>query len=225
MLPPRTAFRRNPAYRSGLTAEGAEPELVSTGATQYLLTAYPSIHAGFVGGTDSHTTHAGGVCHAHDVAGEQAFDGGLTGAWFPEEVRFDRTALHDAIYARHTLATSGPRVPAFVRVLDAAGETVALAGDEVSAAAVASLRVEVPGPIAQEVTAAWAITAGEGLGTEAKVAMAPDAGGWFVPWAPKPGHFVYVMLELSGPLSHPEDCLDGGLDDTERVWVSPTWFR
>lgn len=221
----RIVDAERPDYDQPVAASGGEPELVPSGATQFLLTAYPSVHVGFLGGTDAHATHAGNVCRTHHEPGAEEFSGGLTGAWFPEDEAFDRTQLHDAIRARHTLVTSGPRVPAFVRVLDAAGETIALAGDEVAAAAVSSLRVEVSGPIAEEVTAAWAITAGEGIGTEAKVAMAPDGGGWSVPWAPKPGHFVYVMLELSGPLSHPEGCVDGGLDDTERVWVSPTWFR
>lgn len=102
---------------------------------------------GFAGGTDAHdgqpgSLDDGGSCSAHwvdpDGDGEKeplqcaTYDGAVTGALVAGTL--DRTTLFDALFARNTLVTTGPRVDLGVAALSADGR-VFLPGDRVPAAA------------------------------------------------------------------------------------------
>jgi MYXO-CTERM domain-containing protein len=177
---------------------------------------------GFVGGTDSHDTEPGAVCELDVEHTAHPYGGGLTIAVMDVGATFDRSAIHDAIRARHTYVTSGPLVPA---VLDwsSEGERIGGMGDQAVLTEGDPLTGEIRVPAEWEpfVLSAQLVSA-----VSTRPMTHVGAGAWRIelaadevpPWG-------YVTLTLDGGAYYGAGtCEDGGADDLERIWLSPTWF-
>jgi len=179
---------------------------------------------GIVGGTDRHDTRPGDTCttDGHNLA--IVYGGSLTGVFFDEPL--SRTAIHDALKARHSFATTGPKIPVLLSLTRESGESIAVGGDEVAVAAgtVLRARVELPAGQAQHVQGVELfhsdLTTSElkdlGDGVYEAVLGAIDASRW-----------GYAIVTLDGEAYYDElgvTCEDGGEDGTEKIWTSPVWI-
>ncbi|GDX80366.1 hypothetical protein LBMAG42_21770 [Deltaproteobacteria bacterium] len=188
---------------------------------------------GFMAGTDHHDTTPGAVCTPWS---ESKYGGGLTGVALPEGVPLSRASLFEAIKARHTYATTGPRVPVEVAVFDASGAYVGGMGDLVDRTGRITFRVTVDSPEVWDDELRGVTTilpVGGDPETDVRRALVRVAPGVFEGVVDVPGgastHIpVYVELLLDGPNAHPPGCVDEpvgqAVEATERVWTSPTWF-
>jgi Protein of unknown function (DUF3604) len=173
---------------------------------------------GFVGGTDSHDARpgsiddgAGPVAHWRDSDGdgeadtviEQFAAGGLTGAWVARgpETPLDSDTFFDAMEARQTAATSGPRPTVVALAVDNAGG-VHLPGAVLdSKLGPFELRLSLPdgdGVVVDRID-------GAGLATTSAVDAFAET------WDGASGEWTYLRLRY------------GEGDSDERVWLSP-WF-
>ncbi len=207
-------------------------ETVLDGTVVAAMAAHPEYALGFVAGTDGHRTRPGNVCDEH---GDGRYGGGLTGALLPEGEPLTRAALHDAFLARHTFATTGPRMGLRVdvivddTVLGTLGDQVALPGKTN-----VILRLQLADALSWEgsVVSVTAIQPGLVLPEQVRTTASGIGGGRYeATIVVDPGTtptFAYFEVVLSGTAAHPEDCSDEPTsetpDDTERVWTSPTWF-
>jgi hypothetical protein len=180
-----------------------------------------SLQLGFVGGTDRHDTRPGDVCEVEQFR-DHPYGGGLTAVVLDAGATFDRAAVHDAIVARRTYATSGPQVP--VRVTwDVRGHEAGGMGDEIGLEPDfdPTVTVSVPNTFAAYVTDVVLV------GPEGETSAAGDGAG---NWTAGFGHadapaWIYARLELDGEAYYGAgNCEDGGTAE-ERVWTSPTWFH
>ncbi len=167
---------------------------------------------GFTAGTDSHDARPGST---HDGPGPVGYwgqitgnpeplagyaPGGLTGAWVVGELTSD--ALFDALEARATLATTGPRPESLAVTLTGADGTASPPGAELDAGAgpftltISGLDAQVEGVTADGASALGAVTEDTPLTHT---------------WTPGAGDWLYLRLRL------------GTGDDEERIWVSPWW--
>ena len=179
---------------------------------------------GFVGGTDFHDTLPGMICHEEQHHG-LPYSGSLTAVVLDAGTPFDRAAVHDALVARHTFATSGPMVPTILTLHGAFGLPLGEAGDLVGTPAAAGivLRVSFPASFAPYVTAVEVydihgattpvpeVTPGT---HQIAIGARPD------PW------FAYAVVTVDGASWWADQgivCLDGGVDDTVKIWTSPVW--
>jgi len=207
---------------------------VKEGTVAYALWSVPSAQLGFFAGTDDHTTHPGSVC---DPGENSRYGGGITAVVAPEGSALTRESLYDAMLARHTYATSGPRIPLAVTVTGPEGVTAGM-GDVFPLDAPETVTLTLTlGDVDtwfSEIVIAYAVQpAGDGL-VERRTQLDWITSGTFqadiavIPSTAEASSYVYVELVLDGPASHPPGChddVDGlGSDDTERVWTSPTWF-
>lgn len=168
---------------------------------------------GFVGGTDSHDARpgsledgAGPVAHWDGGEVRRHFAaGGLTGVWLDDGVDLDVDALFDAIEARATLATSGPRPQLRVWVEGADGQ-IYLPGALLPRSAIpARTRFEVI-----DEDSDYVLEAVERVGPDG--AVEDLSGDPEASWDPGPREHAYLRLRY----------LDAdGVE--ERVWLSP-WF-
>jgi hypothetical protein len=102
---------------AGRTAEAALRRWLDSGDVGYKL--------GMVAGTDDHRGLPGGVADASPpLAWDLPYSGGLTAVFAPE---LTREAIFDAIKARHTYATSGPRIG--LTFTASAGDATVMMGD------------------------------------------------------------------------------------------------
>lgn len=168
---------------------------------------------GFVGGTDSHDARPGSLDDgpgpaAHWDDGEvrwQFAAGGITGVWLDEAEDLNTDTLFDALEARATLASSGPR-PALVAWAEGADGQDYLPGALLPRSALpARLKLEVYLEDDGDSLDAIELVGAEGelLFTGDELDLAWDAGF---------GDHVYARLRF----------LDAD-DQEERVWLSP-WF-
>ncbi len=182
-----------------------------------------ALRMGFVAGTDSHDTLPGDVCALDLVRTDQPYGGGLTMAVLPEDEPLSREALLAAFQARRVYGTSGPAVALDV-AWSAGGARLGGLGEEVVLGADLDLDVAVSLPTEQ----AAAVTGVElvGPGPFGRRALTPSGSTWTltVPAAEVPA-WLYVAVALDGAIVNPADCVDGGADDTEWVWGSPSWMR
>jgi len=202
---------------------GLNPEqgFMGTGSVQRALEA--GYRLGFVGGTDSHDSRPGSLEDGPsatdswsdtDEDGEngedsedeplwQVHDGAVTGAMVVAPA--DRTALFDALFARETLVSSGPRLAVRAVLVDAEG-ALHLPGSDV-ASGDARLWVELPPDGADDLVSMELLRVGDsglaawtdGLSLDETVSLATD-------------DVLYLRLRFENT--------DG---DPERIWLSP-WF-
>lgn len=211
-------------------AESRDPAL---GTVYQALTRRRDHPLGFMAGTDHHDTTPGAVCEPWS---ESKYGGGLTGVLLPEGTALTRASLFDAIKARHTYATTGPRVPVEVAVFDASGAYLGGMGDLVDFTGRVSFRVSVASPEVWDDELRGVTTVlplGGAPETDVRRALVRVSPGVYEGVVDVPGGAstqipVYVELVFDGPNSHPEACLDDpvgvAVESTERVWTSPTWF-
>ncbi len=186
------------------------------------------IRIGIIGGTDSHDTRPGSVCDRDPkfMAHEVDYGGGLTVVILDADETFDRRAIYDALVARRTMSTSGPRIPVgFRAVVD--GEVVATIGQEVEADPDRQVVIEVDVP--EE----------DGALVEQVLLRAPvgqrfemereDDGVWRLPLTlpADATTVVYPEVVVDGATywaARGVDCDDGGEDQRELLWTSPIWL-
>lgn len=202
---PTCAWRLNEA--SGYHLEGSVQAALAQG-----------FQLGFVGGTDSHDARpgsvddgAGAVAHWRDSDGdgetdtviEQFAAGGLTGAWVAAgaETPLEPDALFDAIEARQTAATSGPRPAVVAFAVDSAGGAHLPGAVLDGALGPFELRLSVPDGDAVVVDRI------DGAGRAAE----STGGSYAESWDGRSGEWTYLRLRY------------GEGDGEERVWLSP-WF-
>jgi hypothetical protein len=224
-------------HEPALSSTGGD-NAANTGTYAYMSATYgedAGYHMAVLGGGDYHRTRAGYVCHETDeVSGEHEYGGALTGVVVDEEASLARDVLHDAILARHTFATTGPRVPIALSVSDEDG-WVGTMGDRLDLDRDADLTfvLTVPAPFDDEVKHAWVVkqgpctTGASATCSEDRIGMTEDARGVWTATASLLGDGddadddgAYVLVELEGPDSHPDGCFDGGTDDRERIMTS-----
>ncbi len=175
-----------------------------------------ALRFGFMAGSDVHVTMPGDLCLA--IPAGHVSTGGLTVLALPEGEPFDRAAVYEALVEHRSYATTGPAVPAVVEyrsggeLLGGLGEDVELRWDE-------PLEIELRIPPDQ---APWVIEV-SAVTPDGQVLMEPaDEGTWGVGFeaeAVPPWVFVAVQME---PIGGCDD--DGGADDFEWLFLSPSWF-
>ena len=180
---------------------------------------------GFVGGTDFHDTLPGLICHEEQLHG-LPYSGSLTGVVLPQGEPFGRMAIHDALAARHTFATSGPKVPVLLSLHGFLGMELAVAGDVVAPPPAHSvvLRVSFPASFAPYVLdveifdqAGVTTAVPEASPGVHELTLGPLAYPWFA-------HAVVTVDGAAWWADQGVVCLDGGSDDLEKIWTSPIWM-
>jgi hypothetical protein len=179
---------------------------------------------GFIAGTDLHDTRPGMTCDtATGGHGAHAYGGGLTMVVLDDSAPLKRSSIYGELVARRTLATTGPRMPVLVEWTTDDG-TVHSIGEQLrvpNSATKTTVTVRVP--------AAWQgyVTGVEAIGHTAELALTETSPGkWELPITNSsiPG-WLYVAVEIDGEALYGAGvCEDGGDDDREFVWSSPTWF-
>jgi MYXO-CTERM domain-containing protein len=178
----------------------------------------PGLRVGFIAGSDRHDTRPGDVCSPLRFQVRQPYLGGVTLAAVPAETGCTRAALHEALAARRTVASTGPAVP--LRVTWSQHDVpIADLGSEVRA------HPDAPLDLAVSVPAAWARWVAEAIAVtpEGEVPLVPDGGAWRARFAPD-AHpaWAWVSVRLAG--THADACADGGDDTDEYLWASPGWI-
>ncbi len=181
---------------------------------------------GFVGGTDRHDTRPGDVCGGAADTGAHKYAGGLTMVVLDgTDPTLTRSAIHDELVARRTLVTSGPQIPVGVEwtLARAAGTRTIGEVVDVPSRGVTKLEVRVPSGYEGMVRNVRAVGYDKSYTlTESST----SAGSWEVAIANATiPSWLYVEVEIDGAMYYPEGCDDGGTDDAEYVWSSPTWFE
>lgn len=174
---------------------------------------------GFLGGSDYHGSIPGERCK---IGGDHASTGGLSVVILEEGVPLTRQSLHDAIVARHTIASSGPKVPVLVEYR-VGGDVVGRVGDdiELERGETLAITLRTNKRSAEAARGAFVVTPDgmtpmEQPGTQRWTATIPsgEAPAWF-----------YVAIQWDGVAMYAEDfCDDGGSDDDEWAWTSPSWI-
>ncbi len=179
---------------------------------------------GIVGGTDSHDTRPGSVCDLDPVLAHQPYGGGLTVVVLPEEDTFDRGSIHDAIVARSTYATSGPLIPVVVDY-SSGQELLGGMGEEIDLETAMDVYISVRVPKEQAAFVTQVRLRAED-GASYELFSDEGGGGWSYTLAAESlPDFAFVELGIDGATWYAEeDCNDGGDNDEERIWLSPTWF-
>lgn len=202
-----------------LVTDYSSVDVASSQATIHKALESFGLTVGFVAGTDLHDTRPGMTC---DRIYRSNYGGGLTMVLLDDETPFVRSAIYDELVARRTLATSGPRMPVLVDWTTRDG-TVHSIGEQ--------MRIPTSGAtkLAAHVPASWApyVVEVSAIGYSTEIALSEGTpGNWSVsiPNASMPD-WLYVSVEIDGAALYGEGvCDDGGDDDREFVWSSPTWF-
>ncbi|MFH1466345.1 MAG: hypothetical protein ABIO70_18315 [Pseudomonadota bacterium] len=181
-----------------------------------------ALHLGFLGGTDEHDTHPGGVCERETQMVQHPYGGGLTIAVLDEGATFDRAALFDAIAARSTYATSGPLLPVVVTFRTGGAEIGGL-GQDLPVPEGDDLEVEVRLP-SEHLAAVRRVVM---VDPKEELELTSQGGGRFLGVLSGETRlaWVYVRVELDGEVWYGAGgCDDGGDDAQEYVWLSPSWL-
>ena len=200
--------------QQGITSEGAVAVALDPAGYGYDL--------GFVAGTDRHDTRPGEVCALdQSLASPSQYGGGLTLVALPEGADFDRAAIHDAIVAHHTVASSGPAIPLSVS-FTAEGRGLGGLGDRLTVPEGSALTVRVAVPD----SAAPAVLGMDLIGPSGPLVPLVAEGGGV--WEARVGvgavdTWVYVDVRVDGDVWWgPGACEDGGADALEHLWASPS---
>ena len=182
---------------------------------------------GFVGGTDRHDTRPGDMCDGGVDTSSHPYAGGLTMvALDGENAALTRSAIHGELVSRRTFVTSGPQVPVQVAWTLARNAGTRGIGEmiDVPARGYTTLNVSVPSGYEDMVTSVRAV--GYGTTSYALTESATMPGTWSLPIANATiPSWLYVEVAIDGAAYYPDGCPDGGTDDNEFVWSSPTWFE
>ncbi len=209
----------------GLSDGFAEPwsgEIVS-GTVLTALTDHDR-QLGFLGGSDNHDTRPGDACAIDTIRTAHPFGQGFTIAVMDEDEAFERETLYQAFMERRTYATTGPMMPA--DVMWSRGELELGGMGEVATASEAttlSLLFRVPPDLGPYVTEVWVHTP-----EDSRLADGPgEPGEWSlsIESSDLPA-WAFVEARIDGALWYAgETCEEGGVEDLERLWLSPTWFE
>lgn len=182
---------------------------------------YYSLKLAFLGGTDLHTTLPGDLCAPYETSA-YASSGGLTIVMVPEDEPWERMAIYDAVMARRTIASTGPLIPVVVEYR-AGGMLIGGLGQEFAVIRDATLDVEIRVPPEWEFAVAGVHVATE---TDIVELEQDDDGSWRTLFEPEEvPYLLYPAVEIDGDLYWGEDrCDDGGTDDMEWLWGSPSWI-
>ena len=179
-----------------------------------------SLPVGFIAATDMHDTRPGMTC---DRVYRSGYGGGLTMVVLDDDTPFKRSTIYGELVARRTLATSGPMMPVLVQwttkdgIVHDIGEQLRVPNNGTST----KLTVRVP--------AAWEgyVTGVDAIGNASDIALAEASPGlWQVSIRNNAlPTWLYVAVAIDGAALYGAGvCEDGGEDDREFIWSSPTWF-
>lgn len=178
---------------------------------------------GFFAGTDRHDTLPGEVCRYDQYRSQHQYGGGLTVVVADADADFERKTVFYALLERRTYATSGPMIPVNL-AWSAAGESLGGLGDSLTMTEGTPLDVEVRVPTDD----AASILSVEVVGPRGYRAALSDLGqgvweGSFdLADAPE---YLYVEVRVDGQSYWGlGSCVDGGADDDEYLWLSPSWI-
>lgn len=175
---------------------------------------------GFTGGTDSHDARPGSLSDGPGAVGHlddgqariQFARGALTGAFLQGDSGAgapEVDALFDALEARHTVATTGPRPELTVYALGADGE-IYLPGELLPPSArPAELHLDLG-----ELAPTWTLRAVEAIGPGGEILASSEVVPWSLTWDGRAGDWVYLRLRFD---------TDAWEDGEDRLWISP-WF-
>ncbi len=180
------------------------------------------LRLGFLGGSDKHDTRPGGVCHQDSEHMNHPYGGGISIVYLEKDSTFDRGPLYEAIMARHSYASTGPIVPLTVR-WSSEGDELGGMGDELAFTVGAGLDVEVAMPEDWVDT----VVAVRLIGAGGKRHLMHEVGDGTWTSSLNGGQvraYFYVEVELDGGTIYAEgECDDGGDDNREFLWTSPSW--
>lgn len=176
---------------------------------------------GFAAGTDSHDTNPGSVC-APDQASDYTTSGGLTVAVLPESTSFTRHNLYNAFIEHRSYATTGPMIPLQIyyssldKPIGTLGQTLSLPEGQPL-----TVQLKLPAEYQPWITAVYLRS------PEQRVDMLNnDQGQWTYTYdGDMVPVYVYAELEIAGEIWNNTPCEDGGTDNTERIWLSPSWLQ
>ena len=178
---------------------------------------------GFLGGTDTHDTLAGGVCDRDTEKPEHPYAGGLTVVVLDEGARFDRAAIYDAIVGRRTYATTGPRIPVVIGWESGGADLGGLGADVgVPEGQGLDVTVQVSEPGAASVTRVDLI-----LPDTSGIPMTDAGGGRWITTVPTDQipAWLYAAVAVDGDDFYAAaGCDDGGDTADEWLWLSPSFF-
>ena len=179
---------------------------------------------GFVGGTDAHDTQPGSVCAPEDEDPNR-YRGGLTVSVIPNSVEYSRQALYSSIVDRRSYATSGPLIPAVVDYYSG-GAYLGSMGDEAGIPLGQPLNVVVQTPEYHSQFVFEVVL--KSIDQEIPMTLV-DTGEWSATIEPgEIPELLYPVVKVLGGAWYSDqgiECHDGGRDNTERLWLSPTWFK
>ncbi len=181
---------------------------------------------GIIGGTDFHDTQPGMVCHQPLINTDQVYGGSLTGVYLDRHTALERSTIYGALRSRHTYATSGPKIPVMLSLVDDDGSTLGTMGDAVAPVPEhpTTLRLTLP-PSATEYVHDVELFLYDNT-TRAMAQVAAGRYEWTVPADEPEGWFAYAVLTISVDRWWEDlgvTCDDGGEDGTEKIWTSPIW--
>ncbi len=177
---------------------------------------------GFMGGTDGHDSWPGEVCAPDAHIALHPYGGGLTVAMVPEGEPFDRGAIGDAIAQRRTYATTGPLVPAVIRYRSGDTELGGM-GEVLEVPPNAGLEVELRVPAAWQPAVISVVLYGKSY--RRRMSDMGDGSYRALLGTRDLPSYLYATLTLNGAAHYGQGgCEDGGEDQLERIWLSPTWF-
>ena len=193
---------------------------------------HPALHGyklGFFSSTDNHSTIPGGVCSLDNTDYAMRYGGGLAVVMLDTATSFTRQSIFKALVDRKTYATSGPMLP--VKVTYAvAGEVYGEMGDILSipSGQTIDMTLRIPEDYVAHVTHITVrqpdMTSGEkGLWFETEMSYAAH-GTWTASFTDPPP-VLYPTIHIDGDSWYGKGkCNDGGANNLEMGWVSPTWF-
>jgi hypothetical protein len=188
-----------------------------------------SHHLGFIGGTDFHDSMPGSVCHLDGHQTEQPYGGGLTGVFLDASCEWTRSSLLGALRQRHSYATSGPKEPVLLELLDPHDGALGVAGDIIAPAPTGQTTAQVSIPAALEPHVLWVEL--RSSTEEATRLTASGDGVYELTINPvSPPWYGFAVVALDGASYYAAQgitCTDDrdGKDSNERLWTSPIWLE
>lgn len=176
---------------------------------------------GFIAGTDSHDSDPGDVCRPDWAAGH-ATAGGLTVVRLPETAVFNRSALLGAFQQRSTYATTGPFIPVNLQ-FSSLGMDLGYLGQDLALPEGQPLVVDLDYPAEFQPWVTSVVLRGPGARWEMR---STGPGTWVYSFPPEQVPvLLYAEIQVLGRIWSTRDCDDGGTNDEEWIWLSPSWVN
>jgi hypothetical protein len=208
------------------------------------ITGRDPIKVGFVGGTDLHDTRPGQVCDTltrSSTSTEHQYGGGLTMVVLDDDEDLTRTLIHRELTAKRTLVTSGPRIPVEVTWDLAGGQHRKIGTDNFvpNNTTTTTLKVRVPLDFDDYIDTVTAFGPDDSTEPQPYLVTSKTTSGLFTTWSytftnnVMPA-WLYVEVKIAGnhasqyyTAEGPAGCTvhDGGANNDEYIWASPTWFH